>query len=84
MQTADLQKLMRTPNRQTKQPLRYLASKGVVDQGFDKRWAEHPKPQATTAGQLQFKTGYCPADLAGKLVLVSTPKGAAFDVILPA
>jgi ubiquinone/menaquinone biosynthesis C-methylase UbiE len=69
MLTADLQKLMKSANRQTKQPLRYLASKGSVDQGFDRRWAEHPKPQATTAGQLTNKTGLGPRDLAGMLVL---------------
>jgi len=69
MDSATLQGLMKAPNRQTKQPLRYLDAKIAVDLGFDQRWRQHPKPQATTAGQLTFKTGFTAADLAGKLVL---------------
>jgi ubiquinone/menaquinone biosynthesis C-methylase UbiE len=41
----------------------------IVDEGFDQRWALHPKPQATTAGIFELKTGWSPTDLAGQVVL---------------
>ena len=40
-----------------------------ADQGFNERWTQHPKPQATTAGVLTQKTGLTEADLRTKLVL---------------
>jgi SAM-dependent methyltransferase len=39
------------------------------DEGFDTRWKEHPKPQATTQGVFELKTGWKPVDLIGKTVL---------------
>lgn len=69
MKTERLLSLMRRqPADPTRQPLSYLDG-GAVDHGFDQRWREHPRPQATTAGQLERKTGFRPADLAGRLVL---------------
>lgn len=41
----------------------------AVDAGFDERWKQHPKPQATTAGIFEQKTGFTSAMLAGKTVL---------------
>lgn len=41
----------------------------AVDAGFDERWKQYPKPQATTAGVFESKTGFRVADLAGKIVL---------------
>jgi ubiquinone/menaquinone biosynthesis C-methylase UbiE len=41
----------------------------AVDAGFDERWKKYPKVQATTAGIFEQKTGFRPADLAGKVVL---------------
>jgi ubiquinone/menaquinone biosynthesis C-methylase UbiE len=41
----------------------------TIDEGFDHRWQKHPKPQATTTGIFEQKTGWAPEDLKGKLVL---------------
>lgn len=41
----------------------------VVDEGFDTRWALHPKPQATTQGIFEQKTGWTKQDLQGQVVL---------------
>lgn len=46
---------------------RFVAA--AVDAGFDQRWKQHPKPQATTRGVFEQKTGWRPEDLGGKLVL---------------
>ena len=39
------------------------------DDGFDYRWMQHPKPQATTLGVFTQKTGLTVDDLVGKRVL---------------
>lgn len=41
----------------------------TIDAGFDQRWAQHPKPQATTQGVFELKTGWSASDLNGKVVL---------------
>lgn len=41
----------------------------TVDAGFDKRWQEHPKPQATTEAMFWLKTGWSRRDLLGKTIL---------------
>ncbi len=41
----------------------------AVDAGFDERWKQHPRPQATTAGIFEQKTGFTAAQLDGKQVL---------------
>jgi len=59
------------PACQTEYPVR----KGLprftttVDVGFDKRWQKHPKPQITTAGIFEMKTGWKAPDLAKQIVL---------------
>ena len=40
-----------------------------VDRGFDERWRRNPKPQRTTPGVFEMKTGRVPAHYAGQLVL---------------
>jgi len=39
------------------------------DKGFNERWVQHPKPQATTEGQFWLKTGWSPNDVRGKTIL---------------
>lgn len=39
------------------------------DDGFDKRWQQHPKPQATTEPVFWEKTGWSSSDLRGKTIL---------------
>ncbi len=46
-----------------------LAFVGHCDEGFDQRWKQHPRPQAQTEKVFWDKTGWCPGDLEGKLVL---------------
>lgn len=52
-----------------------ITSEGIVsftgdfDPGFDHRWMRHAKPQATTAGVFEMKTGWSSAMLKGKTVL---------------
>lgn len=47
--------------------LRFISDS--VDPGFDLRWKNHPKPQATTQGIFETKTGWHGTDLRDKLVL---------------
>uniref|UniRef100_A0A6H1Z8Y5 Putative methyltransferase n=1 Tax=viral metagenome TaxID=1070528 RepID=A0A6H1Z8Y5_9ZZZZ len=42
---------------------------GDLDAGFDHRWAMHPKPQKTTDGVFEQKTGWTGRRLAGQTVL---------------
>jgi len=39
------------------------------DEGFSTRWAQHPKPQATTDGIFELKTGWKLHDLEGRTVI---------------
>lgn len=41
----------------------------AVDAGFDERWKQYPKPQATTAGIFEQKTGFTKNFLRDKVVL---------------
>lgn len=48
---------------------RFLAdSDAAIDGGFDRRWREHPRFQASR-GDFWRKTGWTPADIAGRTVL---------------
>lgn len=41
----------------------------TIDHGFNERWALHPKPQATTAGVFEQKTGWTAWSVQGKTIL---------------
>lgn len=47
----------------------HLFTTGDEDKGFDQRWIQHPKPQATVESIFWDKTGWKPEDFNGKTVL---------------
>jgi|GEM_PF-4038886 len=54
------------PIRETDGVLEYVDHH---DAGFSTRWQRHPKPQATTDGIFEMKTGWNLSSLAGKVVI---------------